>query len=63
MFKHLLVLIDGSDVSKKSLKTVFDLPKKDKADAIVVASHKRTGIKGMLLGSQTNEVIVHSSCL
>jgi nucleotide-binding universal stress UspA family protein len=139
MFKHLLVPIDGSDVTKKSLKNVLDLAKKDdasitlvyvsdpmppivysdsslgygysqndhkkaceafaknlfknaltvlgngvavktlhtfspsfaggvlaaakkaKADVIVMASHKRTGIKGVLLGSQTNEVIVHSS--
>lgn len=139
MFKHLLVPIDGSDMTKKSLKKVLDLAKKDaasitlvyvsdpmppmvysdsslgygfsqkdhkkacdafaknlfkntqavlgegvavrtlhtfnprlaggvlaaakkaKADVIVMASHKRTGIKGMLLGSQTNEVIVHSS--
>jgi nucleotide-binding universal stress UspA family protein len=63
MFKPLLVPIDGSDLSKKSLKNVLDLAKKDKVDAIVMAPHKRTGIKGMLLGSQTNEVIVHSSCL
>ncbi len=139
MFKHLLVPIDGSDVTKKALKKVLDLAKKDgasitlayvsdpmppmvysdsslgygfsqqdhkkacdafaknlfksalavlgagvtaktlhtyspslaggvlaaakkaKADVIVMASHKRTGIKGVLLGSQTNEVIVHSS--
>jgi nucleotide-binding universal stress UspA family protein len=138
MFKHLLVPIDGSDVTKKALKKVLDLAKKDsaivtlvyvsdpmppmvysdsslgygfsqlehkkacdafaknlfikavaalgdgvtvstrhvfssslatgvldaakkaKADVIVMASHKRTGIKGILLGSQTNEVIVHS---
>jgi nucleotide-binding universal stress UspA family protein len=139
MFKHLLVPIDGSDVTKKALKKVLDLAEKDKAsitlvyvsdpmppmvysdsslgygfsqqdhkkacdafaknlfksalavlgtgvvvrtlhtfspslaggvlaaakktkaDAIVMASHKRTGIKGLLLGSQTNEVIVHST--
>ena len=61
MFKHLLVPIDGSNLTKKSLKNVLDLAKKAKADAIVMASHKRTGIKGVLLGSQTNEVIVHSS--
>ena len=35
--------------------------KKAKADVIVMASHKRTGIKGILLGSETHEVIVHSS--
>jgi nucleotide-binding universal stress UspA family protein len=26
-----------------------------------MASHKRTGIKGLLLGSETHEVIVHST--
>ena len=139
MFKHLLVPVDGSDVSKKSLKKVAALAKADgaaitlvyisdpmppmvysdstmgygvsqkehakaceayaqnvfknavtmlgagtkvkslhiknsnlsegilagakkaKADVIVIASHKRTGIKGILLGSETHEVIVHST--
>ena len=138
MFKHLLVPVDGSDVSKKSLKKVSELAKADgaavtlvyvsdptpplvysdstmgygisqkehkaaceayakdvfkkaatllgtgikaktshiensnlsegildgakkaKADVIVMASHKRTGIRGVLLGSETHEVIVHS---
>ena len=138
MFKHLLVPVDGSDVSKKSLKKVAELAKADgaavtlvyisdplppmvysdstmgygisqkdhkkvceayakdvfkkagvalgtavkaktlhiansnlsegildgakkaKADVIVMASHKRTGIKGILLGSETHQVIVHS---
>jgi nucleotide-binding universal stress UspA family protein len=138
MFKHLLVPVDGSDVSKKSLKKVAELAKADgaavtlvyvsdslpptvysdstmgygvtqkdhqkacevyakdvfkkallalgasskaktlhisnsnladgildgakksKADVIVMASHKRTGIKGVLFGSETHEVIVHS---
>ncbi len=137
MFKHLLVPVDGSDVSKKSLKKVAELAKADgaavtlvyvsdplppmvysdstmaygvsakehtkacdafaadvfkksqtqlgtvkaktlhmktsnlaegildaakkaKTDVIVMASHKRTGIKSMLLGSETHEVIVHS---
>ena len=39
---------------------IFDGAKKAKADVIVMASHKRTGIKGILLGSETHEVIVHS---
>jgi nucleotide-binding universal stress UspA family protein len=138
MFKHLLVPVDGSDISKKSLKKVAELAKADKAvvtlvyvsdpmppvvysdssmgygisqkdhlkvceayaadvfkksivalgaglkpntllignsnlsegildgakkakaDVIVMASHKRTGIAGVLLGSETHEVIVHS---
>lgn len=137
MFKHLLVPVDGSDVSKKSLKKIAELAKADgaaltlvyvsdpfppmvysdnsmgygisakehkqacdayaagvfkksqtqlgslkanalhiknanlaegildgakkaKADVIIMASHKRTGIKGVLLGSESHEVIVHS---
>ena len=138
MFKHLLVPVDGSDVSKKSLKKVAEIAKADgsavtlvyvsdplppmdysdstmgygitqkdhkkvceafaadvfkkaatalgagikaktlhisdsnlsegilegakkaKADVIVMASHKRTGLKSVLLGSETHEVIVHS---
>lgn len=138
MFKHLLVPVDGSDISKKSLKKVAQLAKADsaavtlvyvsdplpplvysdstmgygitqkdhikvceayandvfkkaatalgtsikaktlhisntilsdgileaakrsKADVIVMASHKRTGITGVLLGSETHEVIVNT---
>jgi nucleotide-binding universal stress UspA family protein len=39
---------------------ILDGAKKSKADVIVMASHKRTGIKGILLGSETHELIVHS---
>jgi nucleotide-binding universal stress UspA family protein len=39
---------------------ILDAAKKSKADVIVMASHKRTGIKSVLLGSETHEVIVHS---
>jgi len=39
---------------------ILDGAKKSKADVIVMASHKLTGIKGLLLGSETHEVIVHS---
>jgi nucleotide-binding universal stress UspA family protein len=39
---------------------ILDAAKKAKADVIVMASHKRTGIRGILLGSETHEVIVHS---
>ncbi len=39
---------------------ILDAAKKAKADVIVMASHKRTGIKSVLLGSETHEVIVHS---
>ena len=39
---------------------ILEGAKKSKADVIVMASHKRTGIKSVLLGSETHEVIVHS---
>ena len=58
----------GASVKAKSLHVsntnlsagILDAAKKAKADVIVMASHKRTGIKGLLLGSETHEVIVHS---
>jgi nucleotide-binding universal stress UspA family protein len=34
--------------------------KKAKADVIMMASHKRTGLKGVFMGSDTHAVIVHS---
>ena len=39
---------------------ILDAAKKSKSDVIVMASHKRTGIKSLLLGSETHELIVHS---
>jgi nucleotide-binding universal stress UspA family protein len=39
---------------------ILEGAKKAKADVIVMASHKRTGIKSVLLGSETHEVIVHA---
>ncbi|MBU3582846.1 universal stress protein [Polynucleobacter sp. 15G-AUS-farblos] len=59
----------GANVKAKSLQVsnsnlsagILDAAKKVKADVIVMASHKRTGIKGLLLGSETHEVIVHST--
>ena len=39
---------------------ILEGAKKSKADVIVMASHKRIGIKSVLLGSETHEVIVHS---
>ena len=39
---------------------IVDAAKKSKADVIVMASHKREGIKKLFLGSETQAVIVHS---
>ena len=59
----------GSTIKTKSLhisnttlsEGILDAAKKAKADVIVMASHKRTGLKSILLGSETHEVIVHST--
>lgn len=39
---------------------VISAAKKHKADLIVMASHGRKGIKRMLLGSETQQVLTHS---
>ena len=59
----------GSTIKTKSLhisnttlsEGILDAAKKAKADVIVMASHKRTGLKSILLGSETHEVIVHAT--
>jgi nucleotide-binding universal stress UspA family protein len=40
---------------------IIEAAKKAKGDVIVMASHKNTGLKGILLGSETHAVIVHST--
>jgi len=40
---------------------IIEAAKKSKADVIAMASHKRTGIKGIFLRSEAHEVILHSS--
>jgi nucleotide-binding universal stress UspA family protein len=39
---------------------ILEAAKKAKADVIVMASHKRTGISGIFLRSEAQEVILHS---
>lgn len=39
---------------------ILEAAKKAKVDAIMMASHKRTGLKGVFMGSDTHAVIVHS---
>jgi len=40
---------------------ILSAAKKQKADLIVMASHGRKGIKRLLLGSETQQVLTHSS--
>lgn len=39
---------------------ILEAAKKAKADVIVMASHKRTGLRGIFLRSEAQEVILHS---
>jgi nucleotide-binding universal stress UspA family protein len=45
---------------RSTYEGIIDAAKKRKCDAIVMASHGRRGLQGMLLGSVTNQVLTHS---
>ena len=47
--------------SPKVYEGILDAAKQSNVDAIIMASHKRTGLKGALIGSDTQAVIVHAS--
>ena len=42
-------------------ESIVAVAKKAKADAIVMASHGRRGLAGLLLGSETTKVLTHST--
>jgi nucleotide-binding universal stress UspA family protein len=58
----------GSDVIAKTyhiynpnvFQGIIDAAKKSKADVIVMASHKRSGMAGIFMGSDTNALIMHT---
>ena len=41
-------------------ESIIGAAKKNKCDAIVMASHGRRGISAVLLGSETQKVLTHS---
>ena len=41
-------------------EAIVDAARKKKCDAIFMASHGRTGLAGIVLGSQTHKVLTHS---
>jgi nucleotide-binding universal stress UspA family protein len=51
-----------SVVTKSTIpyKGIINAAKKEGCDAIFIASHGRSGLKRMLLGSVTQEVLAHS---
>jgi nucleotide-binding universal stress UspA family protein len=42
-------------------EAIIKAAKKGRCDVIVMASHGRRGIQGLVLGSETNKVLTHSS--
>jgi nucleotide-binding universal stress UspA family protein len=47
-------------VSDIPYEAIIDACKKNKCDVIVMASHGRRGVSGLLLGSETSKVLTHS---
>jgi nucleotide-binding universal stress UspA family protein len=47
-------------VSDDPYESILQTAKERKCDLIVMASHGRHGVKGLLLGSETQKVLVHS---
>ena len=49
-------------VSSMPYAAIVEAAKRHGADLIVMASHGRRGLEGVLLGSETHRVLTHSSC-
>jgi len=61
MYKRILLPTDGSDASRRAIQAGVDFAREQGCDLIVMASHGRKGVKGLLLGSETQKVLVHSA--
>jgi nucleotide-binding universal stress UspA family protein len=68
IFKQVEVKAAASRVKLATVHSISSAPweailaaaKKNKADAIMMASHGRTGVSALLLGSETQKVLTHS---
>jgi len=47
-------------ISDEPFKAIIDTARQQGCDLIVMASHGRRGISGVLIGSETNRVLTHS---
>jgi nucleotide-binding universal stress UspA family protein len=47
-------------VSDSPYEAIIDAAKKKKCDLILMASHGRRGLSGLVLGSETQKVLIHS---
>ena len=50
----------ASAISASPWEAILAAARKHKCDAIVMASHGRSGISALVLGSETNKVLTHS---
>lgn len=50
----------ASVVGGEPWRAILETAKKRKCDLIVMASHGRSGVSGLLLGSETNKVLAHA---
>lgn len=57
-FRHILVPTDGSPRSGRAIAIAARLARS--CDLIVMASHGRRGLAGLVLGSETVKVLTHS---
>ena len=46
--------------NEEAMEAIIAAAKRNKVDLIVMASHGRKGIKRLLLGSETQQVLTHS---
>lgn len=51
----------ASVVGGEPWRAILDTARKRKCDLIVMASHGRRGVTGLVLGSETNKVLTHST--
>jgi nucleotide-binding universal stress UspA family protein len=59
--KKVGVAFEGvSEIADSPWRGIIDAAKKQDCDLIVMASHGRRGIEGLLLGSETMKVLTHS---
>jgi nucleotide-binding universal stress UspA family protein len=47
-------------ISDSPYEAIIDAAKKKKCDLILMASHGRRGLSGLVLGSETHKVLIHS---
>ena len=64
MHKHILVPTDGTKLAAAPLadqpwQGILKTARAKRCDLIVMASHGRRGIAGLLLGSETTKVLTH----